>query len=161
MRLAFLCAVGFLAACASASARDIFVNNLLGDDRRGGTMAEVGGENSGPCRSIAKALRIATPGDRIVVANTGQPYREGISVQGPRHSGLDRFPTVISGNGATLDGTMSLEYAVWEFAGHGMFRTRPIHKSFQQLFLSGEPVIRKRPAAGAFPELGPREWCLF
>jgi len=161
MRLAFLCAVGFLAACASASARDIFVNNLLGDDRSGGTMAEVGGENSGPCRSIAKALRIATPGDRIVVANTGQPYREGISVQGPRHSGLDRFPTVISGNGATLDGTMSLEYAVWEFAGHGMFRTRPIHKSFQQLFLSGEPLIRKQPAAGAFPELGPREWCLF
>lgn len=160
MRLAFILAVSFFTVCASASARDIFVHNLLGDDRRGGTMAEVSGENTGPCRSIAKALRIATPGDRIVVANTGQPYREGITVQGPRHSGMDRFPTVISGNGATLDGTMSLEYAVWEFAGRGMFRTRPIHKSFQQLFLNGEPLVRKQPGAGEFPELAAREWCL-
>src|SRR5215203_4140509 len=113
MRFAIILTISTLAAGTSASARDIFVNNLLGDDRRGGTMAEVGGENVGPCRSIAKALRIATPGDRIMVANTGQPYREGISVQGPWHSGLDRFPTVISGNGATLDGTMSLADASW------------------------------------------------
>jgi len=160
MRLAIFLAAVLLAVCDLVAARDIFVNNLLGDDRRGGTMAEVRGEGSGPCRSIAKALRIAVPGDRIVVANTGEPYREGITVQGPRHSGMDRFPTVISGNGATLDGTMPLEGAVWQFAGKGMFRTRPIHKSFQQLFLSGEPLVRKQPAAGELPELGPREWCL-
>jgi len=161
MRLAAVAVVLVLGNWSSAFGRDIFVNNVLGDDRRGGTMAEVGGEGTGPCRSIAKALRIACPGDHIIVANTGQPYREGITVQGPRHSGLDRFPTVISGNGATLDGSMSLFENVWEFAGDGMFRTRPISKSFQQLFLAGAPLVRKQPLPGEFPKLGPREWCLF
>src|SRR6266567_3812414 len=59
---------GILLACTSASAGDIFVDNVLGDDRRGGTTAIVTGEGGGPCLSIAKALRIAQPGDRIVVA---------------------------------------------------------------------------------------------
>lgn len=161
MRFAAIAVLGSLISVSSASARDIFVNNVLGDDRRGGTMATVGDEGTGPCRSIAKALRIASPGDRIVVANTGQPYRESITVQGPRHSGIDRFPTIISGNGATLDGSMSLSENVWEFAGDSMFRTRPINKSFQQLFLAGVPLVRKQPLGGESLKLAPREWCLF
>ncbi len=150
-----------LISSSSVLARDIFVNNVVGDDRRGGSMAEVSGEGLGPCRSIAKALRIASPGDHIVLANTGQPYRESITLQGPRHSGIDRYPTIISGNGATLDGTISLAENVWEFAGDGMFRTRPLAKSFQQLFLAGVPLVRKQPLPGEFPRLAAREWCLF
>jgi hypothetical protein len=161
MRFAAIAVLVSLISVSLTSARDIFVNNVLGDDRRGGTMAAVGDEGTGPCRSIAKALRITSPGDRIVVANTGQPYRESITVQGPRHSGIDRFPTIISGNGATLDGSMSLLENVWEFAGHSMFRTRPINKSFQQLFLAGVPLMRKQPLPGEYPKLAPREWCLF
>jgi hypothetical protein len=161
MRFAPVAVLVCLGSWSSVCARDIFVNNVLGDDRRGGTMAVVSDEGTGPCRSIAKALRIADPGDHIVVANTGQPYRESITVQGPRHSGLDRFPTVISGNGATLDGSIPMAEAVWEFAGDGMFRTRPISKSFQQLFLTGEALIRKQPPPDDFPKLAPREWCLF
>ncbi len=161
MRLAAIALVLILAIDSYASARDIFVNNILGDDRRGGTIAEVIDAGIGPCRSIAKALRIAHPGDRIVVANTGQAYRESLTVQGPRHSGFERFPTVISGNGATIDGSMSLSSAIWEFAGETMFRTRPINKSSQQLFLGGESVVRKQPLPGEFPKLAPREWCLF
>jgi hypothetical protein len=161
MRFAAIVIVVSVLSVSSASARDIFVNNVLGDDRRGGTMVAVGDEGTGPCRSIAKALRITSPGDRIVVANTGQPYRESITVQGPRHSGIDRFPTIISGNGATLDGSLSLSENVWEFAGDSMFRTRPINKSFQQLFLAGVPLVRKQPLPGEFPKLAPREWCLF
>src|SRR5262245_14854484 len=103
----------FFVACillitSSAVARDIFVDNMLGDDRRGGSVAAPTGDGGGPCQSIAKALRIALPGDRIIVANTGQPYRESITVQGPRHSGSERYPTTIIGNGATLDGTISM-----------------------------------------------------
>src|SRR6476620_7062800 len=115
MRAASIAIAVILVSWSSVSARDIYVNNVLGDDRRGGTMAVVGDEGTGPCRSIAKALRIATPGDHIIVANTGQPYREGITVQGPRHSGFDRFPTIISGNGAMLDGSLSLSGSFWEF----------------------------------------------
>jgi hypothetical protein len=42
-----------------------------------------------------------------------------------------------------------------------MFRTRPISKSFQQLFLDDRPAVRKQPAAGDFPKLAALEWCLF
>jgi Right handed beta helix region len=161
MRTCLFAGVCLLIGHTSALAVDIFVDNVLGDDRRGGLSATVASEGGGPCRTIAKALRITQPGDRIIVANTGQPYREGITLQGPHHSGSDRFPTTIVGNGATLDGTTSLADAVWEFAGNNMFRTRPAHMSFQQLFVDDQPLARRQPLPGQFPELQPREWCLF
>src|SRR5437763_2891345 len=107
MRTYLFAGVCLLIGSSSAIAVDIFVDNVLGDDRRGGSSATVAGKGAGPCRSIAKALRITQPGDRIVIANTGQSYRERITVQGPRHSGSERFPTTIVGNGATLDGSVS------------------------------------------------------
>jgi hypothetical protein len=161
MRTCLFALVCLFIDSSSALAVDIYVDNLLGDDRRGGSSAVVASEGVGPCRTIAKALRITQPGDRIIVANTGQPYREGITLQGPRHSGIDRFPTTIVGNGATLDGTMSLVDAVWEFAGNNTFRTRPAHMSFQQLFLDDQPLARRQPLPGQFPALEPSEWCLF
>jgi hypothetical protein len=160
MRKSLFTAACLLLTFTSASARDIFVDNLLGDDRRAGTTAVATGE-SGPCRSIAKALRIALPGDRIVIAKTGEPYRESITLQGPHHSGSERFPTTIVGNGATLDGTRSLADAHWEYAGNNTFRTRPPHMSYQQLFLDDQPLVRKQPAPGQFPQLQRRQWCLF
>jgi hypothetical protein len=160
MRTQMIIAACLLLAAGSAAARDIFVDNLLGDDRRAGTAAAVAGEGGGPCRSISKALRIALPGDRIVVANTAQPYRESITIQGPNHSGGDRFPLVIVGNGATLDGTMPLADASWEHVGNSTFRTRPPHMSYQQLFLDDQPAVRKQPPPGELPQLAPRHWCL-
>jgi len=149
-----------LIVSSAALARDIYVDNLVGDDRRQGLSATPVGETGGPCRSISKALRIAQPGDRIVVAKTGQPYRESITVQGPRHSGDERYPLVIVGNGATLDGTMLLDDAVWEYVGSNTFRTRPPHMSYQQLFLDDQSVVRNQPPAGQAPRLDPRQWCL-
>jgi hypothetical protein len=160
MRHAFLATVCLFAACSTTSAADIFVNNVLGDDRRGGSQPAVTGENIGPCLTIAKALRITQPGDRIILASTGQPYRESITIQGPRHSGSARYPTTILGGGAILDGTISLEGAVWEYAASGIFRTRPPHLSYQQLFLDDQPLARRQPASGQAPLLEPREWCL-
>jgi hypothetical protein len=157
----FLLAACLLLSSSVALARDIFVDNMLGDDRRAGLSAAPTGETGGPCRSISKALRIAQPSDRIVIAKTVQPYRESITVQGPRHSGDERYPLVIVGNGATLDGTMPLDDAVWEFVGSNTFRTRPAHMSYQQLFLDDKPVARHQPPAGQQPQLQPRQWCLF
>lgn len=160
MRWNFLLATAiWLLTAAAAPARDIYVNNQLGDDRRGGLYPESQGTGDGPCRSIAKALRIARPGDHIVIANTGEPYREGLTIQGPRHSGTDSFPLVIEGNGATLDGTISLNDAEWEYVGQDTFRTQPRRMSFQQLFLDNVPAVRKVAADGVVPTLAPREWC--
>ena len=161
MRIAFAATIVILFLGVSAHARDIFVDNLLGDDRRAGTMAAVAGETGGPCRSIAKVLRIALPGDRIVVAKTAEPYRESITIQGPRHSGDDRYPLVIAGNGATLDGTFSLADARWEHVGKGTFRTRPPHLSYQQLFSDDQPLERKQPPEGEFPKLAARSGACF
>ena len=70
-----------------AFARDIYVDNTTGDDRRGGTISTSQG-NLGPCRSIAKALRIAKFGDRIVLASTDFDP----------HQAEERTVTAISGN---------------------------------------------------------------
>ena len=94
------------------------------------------------------------------MANTGQPYRESITLQGPDHSGSDRYPTMIIGNGATLDGTNSMADANWEYIGSNTFRTRPPHMSYQQLFLDDVPAARNQPPAGQSPQLQAREWCL-
>jgi hypothetical protein len=160
MRLAIACLLATLIGPSLAQGRDIFVDNVNGDDRKGGQSADSQGEVGGPCRSIAKALRIARPGDRIVVANTGEPYRECLSIQGASHSGDARFPFQIVGNGATLDGTGTLADARWEYLGNDTYRTRPARMSHQQLFLDDQPLARKPLAAGKPPELAPREWCL-
>ncbi len=149
-----------MALPCGAGALDIFVDNVGGDDRKGGQAPDSQGEVGGPCRSIAKALRIARPGDRIVLANHGIPYRECLSIQGANHSGSASYPFQIQGNGATLDGTMSLADAQWEhYLGH-IFRTRPARMSYNRLFLDEQPLVRKRPASGKPSELAPREWAL-
>lgn len=157
MRAAIL--VLCLMISGAAAARDIFVNNQTGDDRRGGTLPEAQGV-LGPCRTIGKALRIAGHGDHIVIANTGEPYREGITLQGGRHSGSDVFPFTIVGNGATLDGSVTLAFAAWEYVGGEVFRTRPPYLSSQILLLDDQPAVRRPAAPGQFPRLAPREWCL-
>jgi hypothetical protein len=161
MRTYHLLAILLLVAAASAtSARDIFVDNVNGDDRRGGTFPISQGETGGPCRSIAKALRIAQASDRIIIANTGQPYHEGISVQGGRHSGTGEFPFEIIGNGATLDGRVTLAENEWEYVAANVFRTRPALMSYQQVFLGDAVAVRRFVENGKFPALEPLQWVL-
>ena len=92
--------VATLAAVSDVGARDIYVNNVAGDDRHPGTMERASGLGHGPCRTIARALRAAERGDQIVLANTGVPYRESITLEGGRHSGYPSRPFAIRGNGA-------------------------------------------------------------
>lgn len=150
----------WLSVVSAASARDIFVDNVNGDDRRGGSLPVSQGEAGGPCRSIAKALRIAKASDRIIIANTGEPYRECISVQGGRHSGTGDFPFEIIGNGATLDGRLTLADNDWEYVGANVFRTRPPLMSYQQVFLGENVAVRRFVENGKFPALEPLQWVL-
>jgi hypothetical protein len=161
MRHSWIVALLVVVATASlAEARDIFVDNVHGDDRQGGQSPDSQGDVGGPCRTIAKALRIAQASDRIVLANHGVPYRECISVQAARHSGDSAFPLQIMGNGATLDGTMSLAEASWESVGDYIFRTHPARMSYNQLFLDDRPLVRQRSADGNPAALKPLEWSL-
>jgi hypothetical protein len=154
-----------LASCllvASAAGRDIFVSNVAGDDRQTGERTENLTDITGPVRTIAKALRLAQPGDRIVLANTGEPYRESVSLVGRRHSGFVKQPFMIQGNGATLDGSAPVPREGWKHYRDAVFCFRPPHTGYQQLFLDGRPAVRVAVSqmAGSPPKLEPRQWCL-
>jgi hypothetical protein len=145
-----------------AQARDIYVNNLAGDDRYAGDRPDNSAGAVGPVRTIAKATRIAEPGDRIVLAATDEPYRETVSLVGLKHSESALSPLVIAGNGAILDGSMPVPSFAWEQFSGDVYRFRPDRLAHQQLFIKGRPALR-RPATswyGVVPHLEPLEWNL-
>jgi hypothetical protein len=145
-----------------AVGRDIFVDNMAGNDRSSGRLSSHTPDGSGPVRTIAAALRLAASGDTIVLANTARPYHESFSLVGSRCSGNWRQPFVIRGNGAILDGSAPVLPAAWENYAGPVFRFRPLQLGCQQLFLDGRPAVRAfvAPSAAGVPELQPRQCCL-
>lgn len=147
---------------STATARDIFVDNLAGDNAFTGKHQRNSRDLSGPVHSISRALELALQGDRIVLADTGQPYRESISLMGSRHSGNSFGHFIIEGNGVTLDGSAPVPPEAWEHFRGPVFRFKPPRLSHQQLFLNDRPaprVFAGRMAASP-PELEPLAWCL-
>jgi hypothetical protein len=153
--LAALC-VGL---AAPAAARDLFVNNVSGDDLHDG-MQEGTTAFGGPLRSLRRALQLALPGDRIVLTKTNEPYRESISLSTANQSGNQLGPLVIDGQGAVLDGTVPAPERGWESVRGPVFRFRPAKSSYQQLFLAGKPAVERKlePGSHKLPELAPLEW---
>jgi hypothetical protein len=144
-----------------AHARDIFVDNIAGDDRANGDLPRATTNHNGPVRTISKALKLTQGGDRILLAKTTIPYHECVSIQGERHSGRLGKPLVLEGNGAVLDGSEPVPPDAWQFVSGDVFRFEPARMSYQQLFLDGKPVTRRFVADDvSFPELLPFEWCL-
>jgi len=151
-----------LGSCSIACADDLFVDNLHGDDNRDGRTLVTSGERGGAVRSLTRALELALAGDRIVMTDHGIPYRESVTLQGGRNSGLGSRPFVIEGNGAVLEGSQFVPPKAWEHFRGDVFRFRPTRGAFAQLFLEGPPVDRVYLAstAGTIPALAPRQWCL-
>ena len=154
-------AVGAIAA-SIARADDLFVDNDRGDDARDGRTAVIEGSVAGPVRSLTRALALAHPSDRIVMADTGQPYRESVTLSGGRHNGTQSAPFIVAGNGAVLEGSHFVPSKAWQHYRDDVFRFRPVHSASAQLFLDGPPAVRRYldTASGRLPKLGPREWCL-
>jgi hypothetical protein len=146
-----------LAMAMPAPARDLFVNNATGDDHNDATSPTSHGGRAGPARSLTKALHIAQRGDRIIMAKTGQPYLENVTVAGGRHNDL-----VIEGQGATLDGAAAVPIDQWQSEGGGVFRFEPRYKHFNLLFIGDTPVahVLVDPLATRRPELKPLEFCV-
>lgn len=158
------CVLLLLAGClaANASAKDIFVDNVFGVDRNLGSTPTPQGAGNGPLRTITRALILAEKADRIVLANTGVPYQESITLQAGWHSGFDRSsPFQLVGNGAVLDGTAPVPVEVWETFRGPVFRFRPPRMAHQTLLLEDQPLVRRYPEGRRLPELQPLEWCLY
>ena len=137
------------------SARDWFVDNLSGSDSGNGTRVA-------PLKTIAKALQRAETGDRLVLNNTGQPYRESITIHGFRHSGTSFSPFQIVGNGAVLDGRKTIDSTRWELYEDNIFRFRPPSLAHQMLYRDDVPaphrIVKSRDELS---NLETGEWALF
>ena len=152
----------FVGSFGVASARDFYVNNVAGNDRFRGTQQQSLDDEAGPVKTIARALQFAIAGDRIVLVNTGEPYRESLTLFGSRHSGTSKRPFTIQGNGAILEGADEIHIDRWQHVYDNVFCFRPYHLAYQQMFLNNRPVPRvlcSHPCT-APPELQPLEWCL-
>lgn len=159
VRSIFLACI-FAGSATFVEARDLFVDNIGGDDRADGREPSSSTEG-GPVQTIARALALAQPGDRIHLAKNTEPYRESISLSGGDHSGFAVSPFTIVGNGATLDGSRPVPARDWENVRDQLFRFRPPRGSHPLLFLDGRPAPRQPvdPAVAKLPVLAPGQWC--
>ena len=156
-------AIGMIVVWSSGSAvaEDIFVNNVSGNDESNGNPITDPGANSGPVKTIARALQLVQQGDRVVIQNTGQPYRECITIQGTRHSGTQYQAFTIVSDGATLDGTAAVNPRSWERYAGDIYRFMPELKSHQQLYMDGKPADRVWSELDAYlPDLEVNQWAL-
>jgi len=153
-----------------AVGRDIFVDNEKGDDAFTGRIATPGQTVDGPVRRISRALALAQPGDRIVLAKTGSPYHESLTFAGERLGRGILNDLILEGNGAILDGSAPIppegwepDRDAWKRSGRAIFRFVPEWKSHQQLFLGDRPATRVyvNRLAAVPPDLEPLQWCLF
>lgn len=160
--MALLCGILWIAAVNVARGRDLYVDNSAGDDRFDGSVSTSIDPGRGPFRTLSRAVCAARAGDRILLANTGRPYREGISLVGSPHSGTAYAPFVIEGQGAVLDGSALVLPEAWQFAADDIFRFQPEHKQSQELFRDGYPLKRVATTTGdlRLPKLQPLEWAL-
>lgn len=132
---------------------DIHVDNVRGDDLRDGGTGRGLGLEAGALRTIGRALQMAHPGDRIVLARNEEPYRESVTLQGRRHCGSELTPLIIDGQGAILDGTLPVPPSAWQFAYKDVVRFAPVYRSTGLLYRDGLPVLR--PVSGRRAELQP------
>lgn len=162
IRRASLAIVVCLVFAAPSFARDFHVNNVVGDDRLDGSDERVVNDLIGPMRSIGRALKAAQAGDRIVLANTGQPYRECVALQGARHgsNGIRRFQIV--GNGATLDGRVPVAMEAWRHESGEVFSFQPHLQGQQLLYLNDRPLsLLAVKSAEEIEQLEPLQWAWF
>ena len=98
------------AADSAPEARALRVDPRSGDDKNDGTTS--------PLKTIARAIRIAQPGDTIHLATAR--YFESADLSN-KH-GAAGSPITLDGHGAVLDGSEPVRAADWESLGGGLFR---------------------------------------
>ena len=123
----------------------------IGDDRSTGTTEEPLSPGNGPVRTIGRALELAVFGDRVVLAATGEPYRECVTLHGPDNSGSSITPFI-------LDGTGRIPPIAWKPAGRDLLAFRPNRLSFQRLFVDGAPTAPQ--SVSDEDQLAPARWVM-
>ena len=164
-RVFSICVMSLLAIASTAQAKVIYVNNRLGQDSSDGRVEVAADKATGPVRTIRRAMQLVQRSDSIVLANTGMPYYESISLVGSRFSGVAERPFEIVGNGAVLSGAVGIPDGAWQEVGDDLWMLKPWRKGHFVL-LRGESMLPElKPAAGETwierPELEPNNWCVW
>ena len=144
-------------------ATDFHVDNRKGSDAFDGRAAEPTSELTGPTRSIHRAVKLAGPGDTIIVKNTGIPYYESLSLVGRKNSGFPALPFTIRGNGAVIDGSRPVGPKMWRPVGTDLWKLVPWRKGYFQLILKGKPVPEFRPKTRpeSLPKIPAGQWTVW
>jgi len=103
--------LSFLPQTVSAAA-DVYVDNINGLDSCDGSTDTKGAGSVGPVASLERANALLKPGARLILCNTGTPYRGSINLT--RKGGTPTAPLVVEGNGATIEGLQETKPAQWE-----------------------------------------------
>jgi len=127
------------------SARDIYVDNLVGNDEFDGLHSVVSDSRTGPVQSLRRAMHIARFGDQINLTRTGAIYYDSLSLTGSRHSGTPNYPFTLIGNGATLSGMRAVPPEGWRKAGTDVWKLTLTRKGFYRLLRDGVPLPESKP----------------
>jgi len=141
-------------------ARDLFVDNLLGDDLSTGEAPQSLEGREGPVRTIAMALRLCRGSDTIHLANNPLPYFETISISGRKLFNHDLGGLTIDGHGATLSGVFQIPVGSWRHRLGGLWELHPHRKAYYQLIRHDRavPELQFELQPGQFPVLPPGMW---
>lgn len=161
MRSPLLIAVGLLLLQSSiASAVEIYVDNLVGDDVFDGRNSFPSDTGTGPVRTLRRAIQLARFGDQIVLTRPGAVYYDSLSLTGTRNSGSPHYPFTIIGNGAILSGARAVPPAGWRRVGPDLWKLTMTRKGFYRLLRDGQPLPELIPEPGVNPleSLAPGQW---
>jgi len=101
-----------------ANGAELVVDNLRGSDVQA---KNDGIRTQSPYKTLQRAINNAIMGDSIRLVETGQPYRECVSINTNNALGTAYFPLIIEGSGVTLDGTRPLGVLDWSAMGADLF----------------------------------------
>lgn len=145
----FILAAACLITCLQGglvSARDIFVDNLVGDDLFDGLNSVVSDSRTGPVQTLRRAMHLARFGDQIILTRPGAVYYDSLSLTGTRHSGTQQYPFTLIGNGAILSGMRAVPPEGWRKTGPDVWKLTLTRKGFYRLLRDGVPLPESKPA---------------
>jgi hypothetical protein len=147
----FLCSLG-VAFGATEVGGTVYLDNVKGSDQFDGSSSSPGAYGVGPVASIAHASDILKQCGKLVIANTGVPYRGTLLLMGK--GGTPETPLIVEGNNATLEGLVLAKPTDWTVEKDGTLSMRwPGPEVGFLVVTNGAPPV----FAGSLQDLKPGE----
>ena len=158
-RTAVVLLAGFVGVARAGSPPTVYVNNLAGSDKFDGSRETVSGD-AGPVATLARGTSLLKPSGRLVIQNTGKPYRGEVKLIDL--GGTADQPLIVDGNGAVIEGIGLTKPSDWKDEGNGIISTdwrpdwgflsssmaRPVGRALWTKFSRGR-VTETTPRTGA------------